>query len=179
MMPGLHLDYQHSNKPLPVAGLLLLALALLLLLATGLYYRSLNARATLWEAKAEQAEKSVQRQFPGWRAGDRIADDLAREVKYANEVLRQLSLPWDGLFQAVESAGGKNVALRALEPDTEKQLVKISGEAKNIAAMLDYIKQLENRDVFGTVYLQSHHVQMQDSERPVRFVLLANWRRKS
>jgi Tfp pilus assembly protein PilN len=108
-----------------------------------------------------------------------MAVALALEVKRANEVLRQLSIPWGGLFQTLESAGGKDVALLALEPDTEKRLVKISGEAKSIAAMLDYIKQLENRDVLGTVYLQSHHVQLQDPEKPVRFELLAIWRVKS
>lgn len=178
-MPKLHLDYQRSMKPFPWGGLLLLALALVALIATGIHYRDLRTQAALWESQAERIERATQRQLPGGRSGEHMAAGLALEVKRANEVLRQLSVPWDGLFQTVESTGGKDVALLALEPDTEKRLVKISAEAKNIAAMLDYIKQLENHDVFGTVYLQSHHVQLQDPEKPVRFVLLAIWRGKA
>ena len=178
-MPKLHLDYQRSMKPFPWGGLLLLVVALAALIATGTHYRALSAQTALWESMVERIERAVQRQLPGGRSGERMAVALALEVKHANEVLRQLSVPWEGLFQTVESAGGKDVALLALEPDTEKRLVKISGEAKNMAALLDYIKRLENRDVLGTVYLQSHHVQLKDPEKPVRFELLAIWRVKS
>jgi hypothetical protein len=178
-MSKLQLDYQRGIKPYSWGGLLLLVLALAALLASGLHYRNLSAEAALWESRAEQFERVAQRHLPGGRAGGQLAAGQAREVKRANEVLRQLSMPWDGLFQTVESVATKEVALLALEPDTEKRLVKISGEAKNIAAMLDYIRKLEHRAVFGSVYLQSHHVQLQDPDKPVRFVLLAIWRDKS
>ncbi len=179
MMSKLHLDYQRSIKPFPWVGLLLFVLALAALIATGMYYRDLNAQAVRWEFRAEQIDHAMQRQPVSGRISERKAGDLALEVKRANEVLYKLGIPWGRLFQTLESADNKNVTLLMLEPDTGKQLVKISGEAKNMAAMLDYIKQLENRDVLGTVYLQSHHVQLQDAEKPVRFVLLAVWRDQS
>lgn len=170
-MSELQLDYQRGMKSFPWEGLLLLAVAMALLLASGIHYRGLINQAALWEAKAEQIGRSAQRMKPG----DRSSAALALEVKGANEVLRQLTIPWGDLFQTLETTAGKNVALLTLEPDTGKSQVKISGEAKNMAAMLDYIQRLENRDAFGTVYLQSHHVQMQDPEKPVRFVLQATW----
>jgi len=179
MMAKLRLDYQRSIKPFPWSGMLLLVVALATLIAIGIHYRGLSDQAALWESKAERIERAAQRPLSGGRSGERMASALSQEVKRANEVLRQLSMPWEGLFQTVESAGGKEVALLALEPDMEKQLVKISGEAKSMEAMLEYIKQLENRDVLGTVYLQNHHVQLQDPEKPVRFELLAIWRVKS
>lgn len=178
-MSKLRLDYQRSIKPFPWEGVLLLVLALAVMVASGIYYRNLSVQADLLESGVEQRERAAQRQLPGRRQGEHTTVAMALEVKRANEVLRQLSLPWYGLLQTIESAGGKDVALLGLEPDTEKRLVKISGEAKNIAAMLDYIKQLENQDLFGNVYLQSHHIQLQDPERPVRFVLVAVWRVKS
>ncbi len=174
-MSELQLDYQRGMQPFPLGGLLMLVLALVLLFASTMHYRSLSAQAELWEAKRGQIERSAQRGQPG----EREAAALALEVKHANEVLRQLTTPWGGLFQTLETTAGKNVALLTLEPDTEKRLVKISGEAKNMAAMLDYIQRLENRDAFGTVYLQSHHVQLQDPEKPVRFVVQAMWLDKS
>ncbi|HEY6095081.1 MAG TPA: hypothetical protein VIU93_09050 [Gallionellaceae bacterium] len=174
-MSELRLDYQRSVQAFPVEGLLLFALALLLLLASGMYYRSLNTQADVLEARAGKNEHLAQR----GPSSDRAAAALALEVKRANEVLRQLTTPWGGLFQTLETSAGRNVALLTLEPDTEKRLVKISGEAKDMMAMLNYVQRLENRDAFGTVYLQSHHVQLQDPDKPVRFVVQATWVEKS
>lgn len=172
-MNELQLDYQNI-RALPWGGILLLIFALAILVTTGVHYQNLSAQTALLETRAEKIERAAKKQFPRGRS----SDGMAKEVKRANEVLRQLSLPWGNLFQTIESASTKNVALLALEPDTEKRQVKISGEAKNIESMLDYIKKLENREVFGTVYLQSHHVQLQDPEKPVRFVLQAIWKAK-
>ena len=60
-----------------------------------------------------------------------------------------------------------------MEPDLRKGTVTISGEAKDLAALLDYIKQLGTRDVFGSVLLQNHQIQQADPEKPMRFSLLA------
>lgn len=178
MAGKLQLDYQPGSM-FTRPGSLLLALALAALFASGVYYRNLSIEADLWESRAEQSERTAQKLLPGSRSDIRMAVGLAQEVKHANEILRRLSMPWYDLLQTIESAGGKGVALLSLEPDTEKRLVRISGEAKNIAAMLDYVRQLESRELFGTVYLQSHHIQMQNPEKPVRFVLLAIWRVRS
>ncbi len=173
-MPALHLDYQQS-KTFPWGGVAMLILALAMLAMTGAYYYELERRAADLEAQAWRLERASRQTAPDVRPGGRMTENMVLEVKHANEVLRQLNLPWEGLFQAVESSGGKDVALLALEPDTENRSVKISGEAKNMAALLDYIRQLEQREVFGTVYLQSHQVQQQDPDRPVRFALIAAW----
>lgn len=173
-MSALRLDYQ-KNKAFPWGGATLLVLALGALIMTGAYYLELNSQADSWEAKAARIEQPSRRQAPDARAEARAAGNLVLEVKHANEVLRQLSLPWERLFQAVELSGGKGVALLALEPNTKNRSVRISGEAKNMAVLLNYIKQLEQRDAFGIVYLQSHQIQQQEPDRPVRFELLAAW----
>jgi hypothetical protein len=181
-MAMLHLDYQ-QERPFHWAGPVLLALALAALALTVAYYLELNDRAAGWEARLEQAElrqglRPSAKNSAGNPAGifaGRGQAGLALEVGRANEVVRQLTLPWEQLFQAVESAGSKHIALLALEPDIEKKLVKINGEARDIAVLLNYITRLEKQEVFGPVYLQSHQVQ-QGSERSVRFSLLAVWR---
>lgn len=176
-MALLRLDYQRGMQPFPWAGLVMLASALMVLTLVGVYYLELAGEVVSREAKAGQAIT------PGQLiAGQRIADksrgtaDTALEIKHANEVLQQLTLPWGKLFQAIESSSGKQVALLAMEPDAEKHVVKISGEAKNMAAVLDYINRLAMQEVFSNVYLQSHQIQQQDPEKPVRFALLAAWR---
>ncbi|MFZ2161165.1 MAG: hypothetical protein WAW02_03000 [Sideroxyarcus sp.] len=176
-MATLWLDYQ-QNRPFQWAGTVLLVLSLLILALTVVYYRELNDRAATWEEKMESIERGYGLQAPAVSRGSAGAEGLVLEVKRANEVLRQLSLPWEELLQAVESAAGNKVSLLALEPDTEKQVVKISGEARDMAGLLDYITRLEEQSVFGPVFLQSHQVQLQNSERPVRFSLLAAWKGK-
>lgn len=176
-MTALWLDYQQDRPPRRM-GLALLALALVSAMFTGIYYLEVNEQAALWERTLERVERSHGWRPVAGRSAGREAEDVALEVKRANEILRQLTLPWDEFFLAVESSAGKKIALLVLEPDTEKQTVRISGEARDFAAMLNFVTLLEQRDVFGPVYLQSHQVQEQDPDRPVRFSLLAAWRSK-
>ncbi len=172
-MTRLDLDYQNSLKPLPWPGvvLLLLAMATLALIAT--YYRGMNEKIGYWEAKAGQVLRASERQSSG---SQRELKETAQEIKHANEVLGQITLPWDKLFQAVEWSSGKDVALLTIEPDAEKHVVKISGEAKHIPAVLTYIRHLSAQDIFTNVYLQSHQVQEQSPDKPVRFALIASWK---
>lgn len=178
-MSALILDYQRRPRAIPWHGVVLLALALIAVGLSGLHYLDLSNRAAKIEAGVETMEKSLHARTQGGRSEGRESRDVAAEIKHANEVLRQLSWPWEALFEAVESSGGKDVSLLGLEPNTEKRQVKISGEAKNIAAMLEYIERLETREVFGTVYLVTHQIQQQDPEKPVRFAVIAVWKEKS
>ncbi|MBI5889592.1 MAG: hypothetical protein HZB47_02805 [Nitrosomonadales bacterium] len=174
-MAALWLDYQ-QYRPFHWAGPLLLALALLALLLSVAYYLQLNDRAAAWEEKLQSIGRGHGLRPTADGRGAHEPERLALEVKRANEVLRQLTLPWEQLFQTVEAAGDRKVTLLALEPDIEKQQVKISGEARDMLVMLNYIARLEEQEAFGSVFLQSHQVQLQDPERPVRFALIADWR---
>jgi Tfp pilus assembly protein PilN len=176
-MRALRLDYQRNSKPLPWLGLLLLATALLALVLLGGYYQDLKQRNALWEAKVDRIAHLSSR---GARAARPLNEQAARaqilEVQQANQVLRQLSLPWNALFNAVEASAGNDVALLALEPDAQKGTVRISGEAKRLDAVLGFVKHLGTHGVFTRVFLQNHQVQEQDPQRPVRFTLQAVWK---
>jgi len=173
MMPmnRLRLDYQRSMKPFPLAGTILLLVAIAILILSGDYYYNLTIKTAGWEDSLKKFEQTSGRQVNDTDQGRR-----GEGVKQAYEVLRQLTVPWENLFQAVESSTDQEIALLGMEPDTEKHVVNISCEAKNVAAMLNFIKRLETRQEFGSVYLQSHQIQEHDPERPVRFSLIAFWR---
>lgn len=176
-MTLLRLDYQRGMQPFPWAGVVLLALALAMLALAGVRYLELDKEAALWEAKARHA-MARDRQVTEARmaVSQRGTEETALEIKHANEVLQQLGLPWGKLFQAIESSSGKQAALLSMEPDAQKDVVKLTGEAKNLEDVLDYIRRLSAQEVFSSVYLQSHQVQQQDQEKPVRFALLATWK---
>ena len=168
-----YLDYRRSKR-FPVGGTVLLVLALAGLILLGGYYRGISLKAAGAQTHLEKIERPLQRRQAGATSGK----ELELEVRSANDVLRQLTLPWGKLFDAVEAAGGKDVALLALEPDLGKRTVKISGEARNLSAMLNYVTQLEAQGPFGTVYLQNHQVQRSDPEKPVQFTAIAAWEGK-
>ncbi len=172
-MNHIYLDFQRSNKPLPWAGVMVILLAVIVLALVDLYYRGLTEKIGYWEAKSGQVSRAAEQQVS---SSPRDIHDMALEIKRANEVLNQISIPWNKLFQAVEWSSGRDVALLTIEPDAEQHLVKISGEGKNIEAAFSYVRHLSEQEIFTSVYLQSHQVQLQNPERPVRFALVATWR---
>lgn len=176
-MRMLRLDYQHANKPTPWLGLGVLISALAVLAVMGGHYQTLNQRIAFWEKKVDRIERqSSHRVLATASLTEQAARAQVREVKQANQLLSQLSLPWNALFKAVETSGGENIALLSMEPDMQKGTVKISGEAKDLDALLDYAKQLSTREMFGSVFLQNHQVHEADPEKPLRFSLLAYWK---
>lgn len=169
----IYLDYQRSNKPLPWAGVILFVLAFAVLALVDLYYQGLTEKIGYWESKSGQVLRAA---APQLSSSPRDIHDMALEIKHANEVLNQISIPWNKLFQAVEWSSGRDVALLTIEPDAEQHVVKISGEGKNIQAAFNYVRHLSEQEIFTSVYLQSHQVQLQNPEKPVRFALVATWR---
>lgn len=176
-MRALRLDYQRRTRRVPWPGLAVLGSALVALALTAGHYRQLGQGIALWESRVDHEERLAGHRARALRpASAEAAREQVLEVQHANQVLRQLSLPWDALFRAVEASGGKNVALLSMEPDLKKGTVTISAEAKDFDAMLDYVRQLGKREVFGSVLLQNHQVQQTDPQKPIRFSLRAVWK---
>lgn len=175
-MERLFLDYQRRTAPLPRPGLALLAAGLAATIAVGVYEFDLGQRLAAWEANADQMEKAAQQRGLVARRGGRGDAGESEEIRRANLVLRRLTLPWERLFDSVEAVASKDVALLALAPDAERQQVKITIEAKNPKAGLDYVRSLTERAAFREVQVQSHQIQMQDPDKPIRFTIQADWR---
>jgi hypothetical protein len=174
-MSELRLDYQH-NPPFPWLGVILLGGVFIAMLFAASYHLKLSEQATSWENKlARVQDKSVLHKTVA-RFNEQSAEELAHEVDNANEVLRKLTVPWDDFFKAIESVGRKHATLLALEPDVEKRQVKIIGEARDYSTLMSYITLLQKQWVFESVYLQNHHIQIEDPDKPVRFALIASWR---
>jgi Tfp pilus assembly protein PilN len=173
MMRRLELDFQRKSMPVSGAGVVLLIAALLLGATLYVDYRDLAVEVDQGEAKLARLERLTGHKAP--RPVKKDTDLSAAETKRAVEVMGQLTLPWDELFAAVEDAAGKDVALLAIQPDRRKGQVTIGGEAKNVTAMLDYMRRLGEEAPLKEVALLSHQIQLQDPQQPVRFNLSARW----
>ena len=103
--------------------------------------------------------------------------DLAAEWQRASQVSSSLAAPWAELFAMLESYADQPIALLGLDPDLAKNDLVLSGEARDLAALLDYVRYLKKQPMLSAVTLQSHQVSRQDRDKPVRFRIVAHWSR--
>jgi Tfp pilus assembly protein PilN len=170
-IPPLQLDFKQAPRSWSVLGVLLLVAGAAWLAYAANEARAVTAQIDLAEARMEGLAKRGK--VPAMAPLD--AQALQQEVRQANAILQQLTLPWNALFQVLETTSEKQIALLAIQPDATKHLLRLNGEAKNFDALLAYIARLEQSKVLDHVYLTSHEVRSQDAEKPVRFSLVANW----
>jgi hypothetical protein len=173
MMPALSLDYQRSGYGHGWPRTVLLALGLAAAAAVFTYERQLAGEITSREAElGRMKEQARPRVAVRVSASPRQLED---DIQRAKGVIRQLTLPWEKMFTAIESSDDKSIALLAIQPDAEKRHITIGGEAKNLLVMLNYVQRLETSGVLTRVHVTSHEVRQQDPQKPVRFMLEAAW----
>jgi Tfp pilus assembly protein PilN len=135
-----------------------------------------------WKAYAEldrwQQDLYVLKNQKNDKKIDPNADDqhgIKAELQAAQQVIDQLNVPWAVLFNALESGYSDHAILLAAEPDPQHRKVRLLVEAKDMTAMLDYIRQVRSVGVFADAYIASHQVNQQDSQKPIRFTVQAHW----
>lgn len=175
----LDLDFRFARSA-SWTGALLLAMALGFAADLGYSYLQAGEASAQKEARLAQLSRSSD-SATRLHAAPRNASP--EEVKAARESLRQLSMPWSRLFQALESAGGQHahqIALLAIEPDPESGSVRISGEGKDYLAVLNYVLELRRAGTLGDVALVHHEVneaaaREANGSRRVAFSISASW----
>lgn len=165
MMQRLQLDFAARSRRSPWAGALLFAVALAV--AGDAAWSYLHARRTF-----AQAETLLARAHP--RKASRAVP--AEEVAVARDTVQRLTLPWPGLFGALESAASEDVALLAIEPDPRAGRVTISGDSKDYLAALTYVLNLSRSQALSGVELVRHEVKQNDPRHPVAFSVSAAWK---
>jgi Tfp pilus assembly protein PilN len=160
-MRPLRLDHQaREGEARRRAMTVMLLLAIACNIGGGFYYADLgNQRQAAEQAAARPAKVATRRTTQT----DTVQSDLA-------------SLPWDDVFGAIEAAGTADVSLLSLDPTPDKRMLKLQAEARNMEAVLAYLRALAGTTVFSQVSLQSHQVQQADPLHPVRFLVLLEWR---
>ncbi|WP_085689053.1 MULTISPECIES: PilN domain-containing protein [unclassified Pseudomonas] len=101
--------------------------------------------------------------------------EQAQNLAEMRKVSQQLRRPWERLFAMLEAMPRDDIALLTLTPDARKGQVRISAEARDLQAMLDFHKRLEASDELSDVSLLSHEIVVKSPEQPVQFTLSATW----
>lgn len=173
-MKRLNLDFKRQAPRIGIAGVMLLAAGVAVAALMAMLASDLRDRIGAAEQKVTRLEKEGSRRV-AQRGQSANGAALQLEVRQANEILHQLALPWHGLFKAIESSNEKEVALLAVQPDMQRRVLRLSGEARNFDALLAYVARLEKNEALSQVYITQHEIRSQEPEKPVRFALVANW----
>lgn len=169
-MKRLNLDYRSSSTR---TGLVLLVLAVLFSVYFSYAYIRLNTEKSQWEAKWSALEREQKTGKRNTKSADLL--QTTAQLKNAKDLFQRLTLPWDELFKAIEFSNYEKIALLDIQPDTQKRIVLITGEAKHFSDILEYVKRLSRESPLTGVYLLNHQIQQQDPERPIKFTVSAYW----
>jgi Tfp pilus assembly protein PilN len=140
---------------------------------SGWNYVQLRQQQEAWRADWQRLSSAADTAHAERLPEDR--EHLMVELRFASQVIEKLDAPWDVLFGGVEEVFNEQVTLLSVEPDTERREVRLVAEAKDMAAMLDYVRQVRQSSAFKEGYLVDHQINQQDPQHPVRFTIMARW----
>jgi Tfp pilus assembly protein PilN len=168
----LDLDFSPARRNGP-AGWLLLAAGLAAALVAAVQFQSAQAARMALASELSSANGRLSSaKGETVRAGPPVDP---RVSKAANQIARELQMPWAEMLAALEAVPTSDVALLGVEPSALRHVVRITAEAKNSGAMLDYLQALQGGRQFSDVWLSSHLAQTQTPGTPVRFIVQLKW----
>ena len=104
----------------------------------------------------------------------RASKGADEEIKQAETVVRQLTLPWSDIVRAIEAASMREVGVLNMQPDAQQRVLKLTAEAKSREAMLKYVRRIAQTKGLSNVYIVNHQVQTEDPSRPIQFSVQAS-----
>lgn len=178
-MPRLRLKFPDRGQSVPHVDFSILLIGLLVLAGVLLQFRQVTEEVNHWTNRVERLEKQQQQKAaPRTRSTPRIKEfsqEIRKEITQANAILDQINLPWETLFDAIEHAATDEIALLSLQPNVASRTLRLSGEAKSMSELLDFVEALERELVFENVHLLNYKIKQDNPHRPIIFLLTAVW----
>ncbi len=157
MNPSLNLATKtYLNRRLLYAAYGLTMLLLLLFLAgLGAYFWNCRQEGQKLRAAIEQMEQDSQ---PSAGAAEaRFSPEeykrLRERIAFFNSVLAKDTFRWTDLLGRLENLVPEGIGLRSIQPDFRGRSIRISGLARNLDKLQDFLDRLLVSDDFAAVYL--------------------------
>lgn len=169
------LDFQPPRRSRPLGwGLLLAGGVLVLVCLAGQWY--LDHQAGQQQGQLHSTRRALNGDNERTPAATPTQTrEQAQNLAEMRKVAQQLRRPWERLFATLESLPRKDIALLSLTPDARKGQLRLTAEARDLEAMLDFHRRLEASDELSDVSLLSHEIVAGVAEHPVLFNLSATW----
>jgi len=165
-MRRLELDYVASPRRQRWTGIAVLAVGCLA--SASLVVRDRDLRQQLAALDATQGMLNAERPTKALPK-----ERIDEQMKMVNAVLKQLTLPWAQIIAAVENSATDDVVILQMQPEAQQRLLRLTAEAKNQKAMIEYVARLEQEGALAEVHLIRHEVQSEDPARAIQFSVQA------
>ncbi|MCB1985311.1 MAG: PilN domain-containing protein [Burkholderiales bacterium] len=182
-MSRLKLAFPYSGQQVKSIDIALLFIGLFILLAVFYHFRQITEESSYWSVRVERLEKKQPRTTTTTRSRAtprtrEFSQEISKELEKANAILNQVNLPWEALFDSIEHIITEDVALLSLQPNVTNHTLRISGEARNMAVLLDFIEAMEREVIFEKAHLVSYKIRQDNPHRPIDFLLTTVWNAK-
>ncbi len=180
-MSRMKLSFPYSGQNVRVIDISLLFIGLIVLLAAFYQFKRISEESSYWSVRVEKLEKEQPRATTAvarTRTAPRSRDtgqEISKDLEKANAILQQINLPWESLFDSIEHITTEDIALLSLQPDVTNRTLRIRGEARNMAVLLDFVEAMEREVIFDKVHLVNYKIKQDSPYRPVDFLLTAVW----
>ncbi|WP_233867578.1 hypothetical protein [Paraburkholderia adhaesiva] len=173
MMPDLHIDFGQRQQRPARAGIALLGVALALTFVAVLHFWFAQATRERQDAALDAQRHATFFKSHAPKAVLTPAQKLAQTQGAA--VLRELTVPWQDLLSIVEDYRNQDVALIGIDQNPALSQIRITAEAKNLDAMVAYLRYLQTSVLLRQAVLNGHLVETNVPGNPVRFQITAVW----
>lgn len=102
----------------------------------------------------------------------------AADIERANAVIDRLTVPWEELFDAIESADARGLGLLSLIPNARARSVRLSGESRSVADVMAYADRMAAQAALSQVHLLSYTTTVRGDVPVVTFTLAGTWRQR-
>ncbi len=174
--PPIHFDFVRA-APAPRWRWALLAVAAVLLVPVSNAYQEAAAQREQAQLRVDVAERQAKQRprRPG-RADEAADAQDAASAQRANAVIDQLTVPWDELFQTLEGADARGVAVLSLAPNARDRTLRLAGEARQMNELLAYVSRLAERPALTQVHLLGYRTVVKEGTPLISFTLAASWK---
>ncbi|MBT0662786.1 PilN domain-containing protein [Geobacter pelophilus] len=83
--------------------------------------------------------------------------NLVSRIRFANGVIYRKSFNWLGLLEMLENVVPEGISLSAIEPDTKKKALKLTGTTSSFANLRKLLENMEGSSNFSDIYLLSQN----------------------
>lgn len=172
----LQLDFRRrANSPWRWLGWFLLAVAVVAVVRFSNRYAEIEQRHAAALSRAESLNDR-QRDASPRRAAEVTDPQTVASLKRANVIIEQLTVPWDGLFDAFEAADSRKLGLLSLTPNARDRSVRLAGESRSMDDLLAYVDRVAAQPALGQVHLLGYNTAQRDGVSLLSFTLAATWR---
>lgn len=175
-MRPLPLDFRQAPRSAwRWVGWLLLAGGAAAAVALAEQHEQIAARQTSLQAQHDRLSERVQARAPR-RVAAAPDPRTQASIRRANAIIDQLTVPWEGLFDAVEGADSSGLGLLAMTPTARDRSVRLSGEGRSVPDVLAYVERLSDQAGLGQVHLVGYSTVPREGASIVSFTLAATWK---